>query len=377
MATQLAADDRFDWRGPAVAARRASLFRWLVELFVPPKGHKVLPTASGMLLIFLGLTIGLAAYNTENNILFAALSLLISALILSGVVCWANLRCARWRLDAQGAFRVGEPGQVVVELQNARRRFPLFCVSFGMRCAAVEEPIRLYLRERLDPGERVRLRWDFKPERRMKAEVRIVDVGSTFPFGFLAKHIAGESACAVRVWPRRISYTRYRGHGVSGSWQGQSSQVKGFSGELLGLRHYERGDAPRSIHWKVSARQGRLIVKQNAAESQSVYGILVDPSRYLWADSEAFEKMCSLAASLAEDLFLEGKLDSCAIVGASTIKIQRVSDLECFFDALSELEPLDKSGLSGERRNGNRIVLQPLESRSVGAFVNGVLVAQA
>ena len=46
-----------------------------------------------MLLIFIGLTIGLAAYNTVNNILFAALALLIAALIMSGVVCWGNLLC--------------------------------------------------------------------------------------------------------------------------------------------------------------------------------------------------------------------------------------------------------------------------------------------
>jgi hypothetical protein len=93
-----AAKDQFDWGGPASDRRPKSLVVKFRELFIPPKGEKVLPTGSGMILILVGLCLGLAAYNTENNILFAALSLLLGLIVMSGVFCWANLLCARWRL---------------------------------------------------------------------------------------------------------------------------------------------------------------------------------------------------------------------------------------------------------------------------------------
>lgn len=371
------AEERFDWKGPAVSNRRGSLPRKLLELVVPPKGHKVVPTGSGMLLIFIGLTIGLAAYNTVNNILFSALALLIAALIVSGVVCWGNLLCARWRLETSSTFRVGEDGQATVVVENARRRFPLFCVSFGLETEAAEGSRRLYMRESLDPGKETSLSWRFKPERRMKTTIRIENAVSSFPFGFLSKFLPGECEKEIRVWPRRISYTRYRSPELAGQLQGRSSRKQGVSGELIGLRHYEKGDALRSIHWKVSAKQGRLIVKQNATETQSLFDIVVDPVAYLWKDRDAFERMCSFAASLAEDLFLEGKADNCFVVGGPSIRIQRVADLEAFFDALAELEPNDGKYGRQEIGGANRICFQPLKGGGVGAFVNEIQIGQA
>lgn len=371
------AEERFDWKGPAVTNRRSPLLRKLVEQVVPPKGHKVIPTGSGMLLIFIGLTIGLAAYNTVNNILFAALALLIAALIMSGVVCWGNLLSARWRLETSSTFRVGEEGHATVVVENARRRFPLFCVSFGLQTDAAEEKRRLYMKERLDPGEETALVWRFKPTRRMRTNVVIENAVSSFPFGFLSKFLPGECESEIRVWPRRIAYTRYRNPEVSGLLQGRSSKRQGVSGELIGLRHYEKGDAQRMIHWKVSAKQGRLIVKQNATETQSLLDIVVDPASYLWKSEAPFETMCSFAASLAEDLFLEGKLDSCYIVGGASVRIQRVSDLEAFFDALADLKPADPGAGFQEIVGVNRISFQPTSGGSVAAYVNEIQIGQA
>lgn len=371
------AEERFDWRGPAVSKSRRSILKRFAELFVPPKGHKVIPTGSGLLLIFIGLTIGLAAYNTVNNILFAALALLIAALILSGVICWGNLLCARWRLETSSTFRVGEEGTVSVVVENARQRFPLFCVSFGMQTDAADEKRRLYMKERLDPGEETSLEWRFKPAHRMKTVVKIENAVSNFPFGFLSKYLPGECEAEIHVWPKRVNYTRFRNPEVAGSYQGKSSRKHGASGELIGLRQYEKGDALRSIHWKVSAKQGRLIVKQNANETQAIFDLVVDPASFLWRDLETFDKMCSFAASLAEDLFLEGKIDNCYIVGGPSIRIQRVTDLEAFFDALAELTVGSGESEQSEVSGHNRISFQPTQGGGVGAFVNDIQIGQA
>ena len=369
-------ENGIDWRGPAVHARKSSLLRKLAELFVPPRGYRVLPTSSGLLMIFIGMVMGLAAYNTENNIIFASLSLLLGTLIVSGVICWANMRCARWRLETNTTFRVGDDGRAVVEVQNSSRRLPLLCLQFALQCDAFEFPKRLYLREHLEPGERRRLNWDFRPTRRMRARIVLSEVVSTFPFGFLSKHVAGECEAEIKVWPARIKYSSNRNAIAGLGWQGRSSSRKGNSGELLGLRNYERGDAPHSIHWKVSARRGQLVVKQNAAETQCLYHLVLDTSQYYWSEAALFEKLCSFAASLAEDLFLSGNLEYCTILGSGTIRVMRVPDLESFFDALSEAAPLKEPARSSLTTSGNHILFKPMDADSIGAFVNGVAIAQ-
>ncbi len=372
-----AAKDQFAWRGPA-SDRAAKPFSTKVkELFIPPKGEKVLPTASGMMLILIGLCIGLAAYNTENNILFAALSLLVATIVMSGLFCWSNIISARWRLETSPTFRVGEDGEISVVIENARQRFPLFCLLFDVGNEKTGESTALHLRESLDPGASCRLVWRYRPTQRCVAHFRIFEAVSSFPFGFLRKHVPGECAAEAKIWPARIEYRRLKMVGSGFGWQGASTKKKGSTGELIGLRQYARGDAPRSIHWKVSARQGNLVVKQNAAESQARYSLIVNPSGYLWPKEALFEKMCSFVTSLAEDLFLAGDLDCCQILGGSKIKISRVADLGTFFDEISALEWQLDSNVGENTEQSRAVTFSPLNGNSVGAVVNGKTIAEA
>lgn len=182
---------------------------------------------------------------------------------------------------------------------------------------------------------------------------------------------------SAKIWPARIEYRKLKMMGAGFGWQGASTKAKGATGELIGLRQYSRGDAPRSIHWKVSARQGSLVVKQHAAESQARYSLVVNPSRYLWPKEDLFEKMCSFVASLAEDLFLAGDLDYCRIVGGPAIKISRVADLGSFLDEISALEwGADTSDSENAAKSGC-VVFSPIDGSSVGAIVNGTTIAKA
>src|SRR5258708_6030017 len=91
-----------EWQGPGAPGRRRRKFRWsqlLWALVWPRGGERIIPTASGIILIGLSFGLGTAAYNSSSNILFITLSLLLACLILSGVLSWLNLRGVAWRLD--------------------------------------------------------------------------------------------------------------------------------------------------------------------------------------------------------------------------------------------------------------------------------------
>ncbi|MCH6257145.1 DUF58 domain-containing protein [Puniceicoccaceae bacterium K14] len=366
-------DSKDNWSGISGNAGR---FR-LKDLFIPPQGQKVVPTSAGIILILIGLCLGLAAYNTENNILFAAFSVLLSAIIISGVICWANFKNLRWRIETGKTYRVGEEGEISLCLRNESNKFSVMCFRFDVELEEQGIVKPLYLAGRLGNGEEENLICRFTPRQRSVTQVKLDDVVSSFPFGFLSKHASGNCTKEITVWPARVDYTKLSSEGGGIYWQGSSSSEKGVTGELLNHRQYERGDAPKMINWKASARQGKLIVKQNALEKQNLYAIHVDPSSFLWGGNEIFERMCSFAASFAEDLFRLGRLENCSVEGVASIKIRRVVDLESFFDVVSRLQINRSINPIGDRRIHNSITFAPLEAGSVGAFLNGKQVAQA
>jgi len=364
-------EEQFDWNGPAAKRGRSSLLTLAKELFIPPRGHRVLPTASGMLVIVIGLCIGLAAYNTENNILFAALSMLIASIIVSGMLCWLNFQSARWRIETSPTFRVGESGEVALVVENSRNRAPVYCLRFDLESTETGDEKSLYLRNGLVPV------WNFVLERRCETIFALSYAVSNFPFGFLRKHVSGDSRKQIAIWPARIAYRRL-GNPLGGvSWQGQTVKNRGVSGDFIGLRSYAEGDPLRSVHWKASAKQGKLMVKQVSAESQALYSLLIDPSAYLWKNEVQFEKMCSFAVTFAEDLFVEGRLDRIHVAGGFTIKVDRVADLETFFDEMARLQPTSDVLESGEVNFKNGILLEPIEGEGVGARYNGLVCAEA
>ena len=76
----------------------------------------------------------------------------------------------------------------------------------------------------------------------------------------------------------------------------------GVGGEFLGVREYRPGDPPRHVHWRSTARAGRLVVKEFAEEQQPALMLALDLSagaRMGGDDDNTLELGIKLAASLA------------------------------------------------------------------------------
>jgi len=374
-----------EWQGPWAGARRRGR-RWhalLWSLLYPPRGHRIMPTITGMLLIAVSIGIGTAAYNTANNILFITLSLLLSCLILSGVLSWLNLRAVTWRLHYGGLWRAGQSQVIALELRNNNALLPTYGLWFDLAAGADEQ--RRYLELRLDPGAATRLEWSVRAPRRGLLAVRLRAVGSLFPFGFLRKSVASGLGAEVLVWPAVVEYRR---HEESVAWrvvrsQGPVNRI-GQEGDLLALRRYAPGDAPRTVHWKASARLRHLMVRQFSAEGMEGFALQMDTDKAVWPRSDQFELALSLAATLAEDLFRLGRLQTVAIDGETPHRVRRWSDLQYFIDRLARLETSEppksaaRPPLAAASAGGRRLLhLQPLGPRGVAAMLDGKPAASA
>lgn len=376
-----------EWQGPWAASRRRRERRWstlLWALLYPPRGHRIIPTLTGVLLIAVSLGIGTAAYNTSNNILFITLSILLSCLILSGVMSWLNLRGVAWRLHAAGPWRAGQTQTVALELRNAKVLLPTYGLWFDL--SAGDSAERRHLGIRLDPGASTRIEWPAKAARRGRLRVELRGVGSLFPFGFLHKSVVSDLTREVLVWPAAVDYRRHLG---GAAWRAAPSQGEvnrpGHGADLLALRRYAPGDSPRLVHWKATARLRQILVRQFAAEGLEGFTLQVGSDAALWSRPDQFELGLGLAATLAEDLFKQERLQAVMIDEESPQAVRRLRDVESFLDRLALLETADSpsitpvEGLPRLHGLGPRRVLRimPHGARGVAAYLDGNIAASA
>lgn len=73
------------------------------------------------------------------------------------------------------------------------------------------------------------------------------------------------------------------------------------------LRDYIPGDDRRNIHWKTTARTGKLMVRQFEETRRSHLLIILDLDQDAWGSDEEFEDGVSAAASLARATMTESK----------------------------------------------------------------------
>lgn len=410
-----------DWQGPGAPDRSRRVFAWrtlLWSLVFPPKRHRISITLPGFFLMILALGIGTAAYNTASNILFITLSLLLACLLLSGLLSWFNIMGVCWRLRPTGPWRAGHETLVTVEARNRKSWLPTYGLWFELLThpkrvarddaadkkmkvreiiAAAEKGLmrgKLFMHQRLEAGGETSLDWVVRPAQRGVAVVELGAVGSQFPFGFLKKMVGTGLRHSVLVWPAQVEYQKLGGATARVGSSGQRSGRAGTGDDLFALRKYGQGDSHRLIHWKASARLGKLMVRQFAAESHDGYVLRLETPSEVWTRPEQFELLCSLAATMAEDYFAANRLRAIVVNGGPLIETRRLRDIEAFLDQLAVLEPgLGRANPPGEPRpsgdaspfqrnqstasNQNVITFAPDGARGVAAYVDGTKTAAA
>ena len=247
---------------------------------------------------------GLAAMNTQANLLFGVFGLMIGILLISGVVSRVVLRklSVHRQLPKHGV--VGEPVWVTFEVTNEKRYWPSLSV-----CIAELDGVEGFTRQpqyyllHAAPKMTATVPVELIPKRRGIAQFDHFQLSTSFPFGFVKRAIISrhkETMCVfpalAEVDPRVIAMCRSADH----IGEAVRPQAGGMD-EFYGLREYRPGDNPRSIYWRRSARTGVLVAKDMARVSPPRLLILVDtylPDVSIEAQS-LVERVIAMAGSLA------------------------------------------------------------------------------
>ncbi|MGE0548900.1 MAG: DUF58 domain-containing protein [Kofleriaceae bacterium] len=296
-----------------------SFWARLRRRFRPPR--RLSFTREGRIIVVLSIGVGFAAINTGNNLLYLLLGWLLSFIVASGVLSEITLR--RLSVERRPPPRVfaGEPFLMEVVIRNGKANRSSFSIEVEDLMDRVPIDKRCYfLKIPASKSQRTSYRHTFA--RRGLYTLTGYRIATKFPFALFRKSRDVDASLEVLVYPARVAVPRPP---PRASARGEASADRlGRRGEFFGLRERRVGDDRRDVHWRSSARTGRLLVREYEDELSRRVVIAVDnalprqvldelaraPHAQRSAQSEAqiaaAERAISVAASLATSYFEVG-----------------------------------------------------------------------
>jgi len=284
-------------------ARRTSL-RWIVYQV----DYRL--TREGIVYLVAVFILVLAAVNTGNNLLFMILACSLAGILISGVLSRVVLTGLDLKFDMPEHIFAEQPVLTELELRNEKQAWPSFSlrVTGENKKGAVEiltRPVFFpYISRQGSARQKVELTFPHRGVYRQDA----FSIRTRFPFGFFEKSREVSSRLEIVVYPR-VSPTDHF-YEVLPLLSGEmASHFRGRGHELHSLRNYVHTDSARFVDWKVTAKAGRLMVREFAREDERRVILVLDPfvgpadpasgSAAIAEHAERFERAVTMAACIA------------------------------------------------------------------------------
>jgi uncharacterized protein (DUF58 family) len=263
---------------------------------------------TGLVYSAMMLFMGLAAVNTQANLLFGVFGLMVGILLVSGVISRLVLRKLRVRRVLPDHGVVGRMMPVTYELRNDKRFWPSLSVSVSEIDGAegfTRQP-QCYLLHAA-PKSTASVPAELFPKRRGLHQLDRYQLSTSFPFGFVKRATNRRDKDTVlvlppigEVSPRLLAMCR------SAENTGASMRPRpGGMDEFYGVREFRQGQNPKLIYWKRSARTGVLVSREMTQ---------VSPPRLLLAvDTFATERSPEEHARIERAIAMAGSLASMAL----------------------------------------------------------------
>ena len=234
---------------------------------------------------------------------FRTLAFLALALVVVAVLLTLRRAIHDVTLELhQPRVQVGEPGLGRVWIRGQRR---------GSSSATIELPVgRAVARFRVaalgadDFHEEL---FSIPTRRRGVVPVGPVRAVQADPVGLLQRERSLTTPQDIHIHPRTLRLGTVL-HGVLRDIEGAVTQDLSSSDVAFhALRDYVPGDDRRNVHWRTTARTGRLMVRQFEETRRSSLLVLLSTRQDDYTGGEDFETAVSIACSLAMDAIQDGR----------------------------------------------------------------------
>jgi len=289
---------------PALA-KRTSL-RWLAQQV----DYRL--TRDGIIYLAAVFILILAAVNTGNNLLFLILACMLGGIVASWALSTGALSGIELKFDMPEHVFAEQPVLAEIELRNEKQGWPSFSLLVVGQTRREKTPGEIltrpvffpYIPHRSASRQKVELRFPRRGVYRQDA----FGIRTRFPFGFFEKTREVNSEIEIVVYPRVEPTEQF--YEVLPLLSGEmASHFRGRGHELHSLREYQPTDSARFVDWKVTAKLGRMAVREFAREDERrvmlVFDPFLGPPRADLGDlaaaehSERFERAVSMAACIA------------------------------------------------------------------------------
>ena len=259
---------------------------------------------------FMGLTlgIGLAAINTGNNLLFLVLGMLLASIVISGVLSEQSLREVRIERRLPAGAAAGQPALIGLVARNGKKRAPSFSLELREKGGDIQGRGFLVV---LGAGQTAEIAYRFLPHRRGLHRIEQLEVATRAPFGLFEKSRPLDAPGEMVVFPRKVPAPPAQPQALAREGERPEDRI-GLGLEVHSLRDHRAGEDARTIHWKSSARHGRLIGVDREQERRRRVCIVVD-NRVL--SDKLLDRAVEKAAALVERELDAGAEVSVAVAG--------------------------------------------------------------
>ena len=213
-------------------------------------------TKAGWLYITVTIFLGFAAVNTGNNLIYLIVAAFLSFMGISGFFGRRNLLDIHVTVELPDEIYARTRVPLKVTLHNNRRFLPAFLIKAHLYDQRVFFPFV--------NAKAVGITYLITTFNE-RGIVRINDLHlcSVFPFNFFVRCKKIERAIEVTVFP---TAKRCELPGLSGrarqSRGERSIDRAGYEAEIMTMRDYIKGDPLKYIHWKATAKTGKLKTKE-------------------------------------------------------------------------------------------------------------------
>ena len=272
-------------------------------------------SVTGLVYCTMMMFMGLAAINSQANLLFGVFGLMIGVLLVSGTISRLVLRHLMVRRVMPESAVVGERTTITYEFTNENKFWPSLSVSLGELDGCdgfVKQPFTYMLHAA--SGMTAVVPTEVVPRRRGLYDLDHYQLSTSFPFGFIKRALIRRQKDPILIYPA-IAQVSGKLLQMCRSAEKSGARMRPRRGgldEFYGVKEYRPGESPRMIHWRRSARTGVLVIKEMTQVAPPRLMILVDTylagrSAEEHAEAGGVERAIAMAGSLAS-VALEGGL---------------------------------------------------------------------
>jgi uncharacterized protein (DUF58 family) len=259
---------------------------------------------------------------------------------------WAGR--ARFRLSSTRRMDparapAGQQADVVISLANlSRLRTGLLLAEDTLPAALGTAP--RFILDGIGGGGVRDIRYQLRPDTRGKYVIGPLRVRVADSFGLVEISRAFASTSTLIVTPKAIPLER---PALAGNWlggEGGRRSLAATSDDDVAPRSYQTGDALRRVHWRSTARYGKLMVRREEQHSRATTSLFLDARRVAHPVTAAFELAVTAAASIGTAVAGAG-LDAQLVTDAGLIPRQGPFR-ESLLDFLAVIRPSRSASLA-------------------------------